>query len=130
MSERVLIADALRAARANGWRPRYPQARCLGQWTWTSVTQPQGLPPTGARHVTLDGDWVHVKQFSDAQGWISGASVKATSARQAVDVLVAMGILPPYLSSAFGLAEDKYREVIEAAGSDRSAFATAMEYLR
>lgn len=98
-TDRTLIAEALRAARANGWRPRYPQARCWRQWTWTSATQPPGLPPTGATHVTLDGDWVHVKQFSDAQGWISGASVKATSARQAVDVLVAMGILPVELSS-------------------------------
>jgi hypothetical protein len=61
---------------------------------------------------------VHVKQFSDAEGWISGASVKATSVRQAVDVLVAMGILPVGLSSAYAIGRASMCGTCEGSGEE------------
>lgn len=132
--ERHLLAAAIRWAYGDGWRPRWPELRRReGMRTWANVRWTRSLPPADALRVTLDGRHLQVTRFNSAAGWVAIATVEAVSVVQVVDVLAALGILPPFLSSAYGLAEDRYREqvetLIEELERQKAAFTTSVRGL-
>jgi hypothetical protein len=112
-SERHLLTEALRWTRSNGWVPRWPESRHTGQWTWANAEWPRMRPPLHAVRVVFDGRDVQVTKFNGADGWYATATVRVASVVHAVDVLVALGILPAWLSSSWAAAEDRYREQVE-----------------
>lgn len=110
-SERHLLAAVHRWARTNGWQ-RYrglvfgwqngDDATATVLITW----QPDDPYPLGI-------SWA-VGRFDDGSPlWACSSTVRVDSVTQAVDVVVALTDLPAWLSSAYGLAEDRYREQVE-----------------
>jgi len=146
-SERHLLASLHWWGRHNGWR------RLDEGWSnFELFSSDTGV--VAVRPWVVDGDvyGVEVRKARAGDdpacdyGWWPPNQIRADSVVEAVDLLVAYGVLPPFWSSAYGLAEDKCQEEIQllgarvhelesmlaAADSDagRSAYAAAMEYLR
>lgn len=107
-SERHLLAALHRWARTNGWR--------CGCYGWMNPTREFALDARG------DSGTVAVwKLTPDADG---PEYIDAGSVVQAVDLLVAYGYLPPMWSSAYALAEEKWREQVETLEEEVARVAT------
>jgi hypothetical protein len=112
-SERHLLAGVLRWARTHGWR----RGKC--GWvngaddeatinvTWS--TSPLGWS-AGEIGIARNADRLSM----GGPVWSCTTWIRVASVVQAVDVLVALGILPPLWSSAYALAVDRHTELIEA----------------
>lgn len=94
--DRALLRMALRLARADGWRPRYPAFRSsfAGQWIWTNPTWPRTRPPAGARRVVFDGRHLTVQSCEGGRCWVADVVLRVTTLSQAVDTLAALDVLP------------------------------------
>lgn len=114
-TDRTVLSGVMRWARSNGWSPRWPERRRERMWTWVNASWPYGgRPPEDATRVVLDGRSLHVEHFKGRTGWRASSSWVPTSAVQAVDALVTLGILPPMWSSAYALAVERYTEQVES----------------
>ena len=104
-SPRVLLAHAHRWARTNGWR--------RANYGWIN-----GPADKATVNVSWSGSeigFAHaIGQLTVGPCWSCSTWIRVASVVQAVDVLVALGILPAWLSSSWASAEDRYREQIEA----------------
>lgn len=87
------FAEALRWARANGWRPRCPRNRRNGGFLWEHED--------GRLRVNVDicGD-VDVRQRIPA-GWVTIMHTKTGSWQQVLNALTVHGILPPQFNTAY-----------------------------
>jgi hypothetical protein len=110
-SERHLLAAVHRWARTNGWRIN---------WTF-------GWVDGALADATVNVKWSDreigivraIGRLSTSRPyWSNTTWIRIRSTVEAVDVLVALGILPPFLSSAYAMAEDHYREQVEALTED------------
>ncbi|SRR6266704_2010571 len=102
--DRRLLAEVLRWARTQGWRPVYRGSQRPADWHWTNVHRPRPLPlAREARQVYVDrsGTLFVRAPSSDGCGWTEPHRLVAESVTQAVDVLAALRILPVAFSSAF-----------------------------
>ena len=99
----VRLAEVLRWARANDWRPKYPTSRRLGQYTWTNEVKDPGNRHQSTLRVTVDisGD-VQVRQRM-TNGWVAIGWFRSGSGRGVIDILAAMSVLPEQFSPAYRL---------------------------
>lgn len=119
-SERALLASVHRWARTHGWHAE--------RHSWRN-----GGPASATVDVRWGRNEIGVSRVVDRLAlnnhgvWSCTTWIRVSSVVQAVDVLVALGILPVWLSSAYGLAEDRYREQVETLteelGRARGAYA-------
>lgn len=104
-SERALLASVHRWARTNGWR--------RGNYGW--INGPADEPTV---NVSWSGNEIGfaraIGQLTVGPCWSCSTWIRVASVVQAVDVLVALDILPAWLSSPWVAAEDRYREQVEA----------------
>lgn len=112
-SERHLLANVYEWGREHGWRAIWASKRREGLWTWTNAPRRPKRPYATARRITFDGRQLQVTAYTESIGWRALVTVEVSSITRVVDVLVALDILPAWLSSAYGLAEDRYREQVE-----------------
>ena len=64
--------------------------------------------------IYTDG-WIAVRTYSADRSVYDTANVRVTSTQQAIDVLVALGVLPPHFSSVYGVGHERGRDqAIEA----------------
>lgn len=104
--ERQLIAEALRYARSQGWARMKP----AGRWRKNSLRFDYRLPIDGRDTAWLKVYWTGSNKTKPPHG-----NAIVSSVAQAVDVLVAVGVLPAELSSAYreGVADEleNYRDL-------------------
>lgn len=108
-SPRHLMAALHRWMRSNGWQ--------VGSYGWIN-----GIPSEATVSVnwtldtlnTVDIAWVTGRHASGKPVWSCSTHIRVESVVQAVDVLVALGVLPPLWSSAYALAVERYTEQVES----------------
>lgn len=105
-TDRALIVDAHRWARYHGWVP-------YGRHGWTD---PAGITTNGraGTAVTWDEDSITVYRRRSEWAW-DERTYRVASVREAVDILVAVDVLPAQMSSAYRTAQ------AERAQADRDA---------
>ena len=96
-SERHLLAAVHRWARTSGW--------WYGFYGW--------VEPEGAYALDIRAASGEVAVWRMGPAGLVERYIRAESVVQAIDLLVVYGYLPPMWSSAYGLAEDRYREQVE-----------------
>jgi hypothetical protein len=95
------LADILRWARANDWRPKHPTSRRLGQYTWTNQVPDPGNRRQSTMRVTVDiSGRTEIRQHMQT-GWVAVGWFNAGSGQAVVDVLAAMSVLPERFSRAY-----------------------------
>lgn len=101
----VRLAEVFRWARANDWRPTYPNTRRLGQYSWTNAVHDPGNRKQGTLKVIVDisGD-VEVRQLLTTRsgtGWVVIGWFRSGSGSGILDILAAMCVLPAEMSTAY-----------------------------
>lgn len=114
--DRRLLADVHRWLRTNGWTNTWRgwiDGKSLDDCRVAVLPQPDdGYDP--AVMVT--------RRRANGYGWGRQRRYDVADVRQAVDLLVALDILPPHFSSAYKAAVEDARGVIEAATTLTEAF--------
>jgi hypothetical protein len=112
-SERHLLAAVHRWARLNGWR--------RGKFGWVNGADDEAT--INVTWSTTPLGWsageIGIARNADRLSmggpvWSCTTWIRIASAVQAVDVLVALGILPPMWSSAYALPVERYAEQVES----------------
>lgn len=95
------MADILRWARRNDWRPFYPSSRKLGQYNWTNRVRDPGTRKQSTLRVTADiSGHVQVQQLMMThRGWVSIGTFWSGSGTGIIDVLAAMYVIPAQFST-------------------------------
>jgi hypothetical protein len=94
--DRRLLAEVLRWAYSQGWRPRHGRTR---DWSWREWANTQ-RPERGPWTVIVSQNWTVGVRWRTATG-DRYPDVYVDDVTQAVDLLVALRILPAVFSSAF-----------------------------
>lgn len=97
-SPRHLMAAIRRWARSAGWRPTFNG--------WENPDQTVAIDPRDSE--------VRVCTREPGRGLWGMRYIQAASVREAVDLLVVYGYLPPLWSSAYALAVERYTEQVES----------------
>jgi hypothetical protein len=112
-SERHLLASVHRWARTNGWQ--------VGKHGWTNGSKDEATinvkwsaTPLGWSVGEIGIARATERLSCGGAAWSCTTWIRVASVVQAVDVLVALDVLPPFFSSAYGLAVDRHAELIEA----------------
>lgn len=118
VSDRRLLAAVHRWARTHGW---------CSQWSGWS----DGYGTDSTIRVGWAEGVVQVSRREGRHGFpVWPTEYRVGSVVQAVDVLVALGVLPPFLSSAYGLADDKHREEIAQLDAEVNRLTAQLYYSR
>lgn len=107
------LAEALRWARRNDWRPMHPRTRRDGQYTWTNAVRDPGIRTQSTLRVTVDvSGEVEVLQLMTQRhttGWVRIAAVRTGCLRAVLDVLAALTVIPIEFSPTF---QTRQRELL------------------
>lgn len=96
--DRRLLGEVLRWARSQGWRPTRTRRLPHLARGWTDAPADwRFAPEEGANSVVVGRPGLSVHR----PGWSAPATVPIDSVTQAVDLLVALRVLPAVFSSAF-----------------------------
>lgn len=114
LDDRRLLASVHRWARTNGWRTHWYHPG----YGWVNGTRSTATLAIEWSDTALILHRVTGYLATDQPVWSQPTVIRVASVVQAVDVLVALGILPAWLSSSWAAAEDRYREQVETLEED------------
>lgn len=106
-ADRLLLRSVLVWARANGWRPVQTQY-VDRQWSTEAERAPVvcAIRPNYGDNGEDNFGPIEVRIYFFPSGGYRCVQLQKTSTREAVDVLVALGILPAHFSSAFAAGRE------------------------